>query len=101
MHRTQRIDPGSEQERIDGDQGLGNLVAFRLPLSVSWVVLRQGAGGWQNARIPLLRGLQHVPQSLGQFSTVGIQGISQYRQLGRGGIEQLSLQEWKLRAVHR
>ncbi len=73
-HRAEGVEPGTEKDRIDADQGLRQLAAHRLPARAGGIVVRKSTRRREQAHVARLGSIDDGPELRDQGGTVGVSG---------------------------
>ena len=100
-HGAEGIEPGTEIDGIDRDQGLSHLAAHGFPAWTLGIVSGQGTRRREQACVARLGAVEDGPELRDQDGSVRLQGIPQHGQFGGRGVEQVLLQKRKLGRIDR
>ena len=101
MHGAKGIEPRTEVDGVNRNERRSHLLGGSLPVGAGRIVHGQGTCCGEHAHVARLSGFETVPEFRDQLRAIVPHGVSQYREFGRGCIEQSLLEKLKLRAIDR
>ena len=100
-HRAEGVEPGTEIDRVDRDQGLSHLAANGFPPGTGGVVTGKGTRCREQAHVARLGGVESGPELRRQRLSVWLQGLTDDRRYFRA-YGQHPIEKWfDLSGIHR